>query len=134
MILMTLEGIGITFGDTAILQNVTQGIDEYDRIGVIGINGTGKSTLLAILAGERTRDRSFVVADSRSLGFRRIRLMTPEGPSLRMWCKILNRTGNLKRTRRLGSHAGKAGHRRFRVMRETLSGGQRKRAALAAVL
>ena len=31
MILMTLEGIGITFGDTAILQNVTQGIDEYDR-------------------------------------------------------------------------------------------------------
>ena len=31
MVLMTLEGIGITFGDTAILQNVTQGIDEYDR-------------------------------------------------------------------------------------------------------
>ena len=32
MVLMTLEGIGITFGDTAILQNVTQGIDEYDRM------------------------------------------------------------------------------------------------------
>ncbi len=43
MIIMTLEGIGISFGDTVLLQNVTQGIEDYDRIGVIGINGTGKS-------------------------------------------------------------------------------------------
>ena len=43
MIIMTLEGIGISFGDTALLQNVTQGIEDYERIGVIGINGTGKS-------------------------------------------------------------------------------------------
>ena len=41
MIIMTLEGIGISFGDTVLLQNVTQGIEDYDRIGVIGINGTG---------------------------------------------------------------------------------------------
>ena len=40
MIIMTLEGIGISFGDTVLLQNVTQGIEDYDRIGVIGINGT----------------------------------------------------------------------------------------------
>ena len=38
MIIMTLEGIGISFGDTVLLQNVTQGIEDYDRIGVIGIN------------------------------------------------------------------------------------------------
>ena len=36
MIIMTLEGIGISFGDTVLLQNVTQGIEDYDRIGVIG--------------------------------------------------------------------------------------------------
>ena len=55
MIIMTLEGIGISFGDTTLLQNVTQGIEDYDRIGVIGINGTGKSTLLAIIAGAPRR-------------------------------------------------------------------------------
>ena len=43
---MTLEGIGISFGDTELLQNVTQGIEDHDRIGVIGINGTGKSRKL----------------------------------------------------------------------------------------
>ena len=29
MIIMTLEGIGISFGDTTLLQNVTQGIEDY---------------------------------------------------------------------------------------------------------
>ena len=50
MIIMTLEGIGISFGDTVLLQNVTQGIEDYDRIGVIGINGTGKTTTVGKLA------------------------------------------------------------------------------------
>ena len=94
MVLMTLEGIGITFGDTAILQNVTQGIDEYDRIGVIGINGTGKSTLLAIVAGALEADegqikgRSYGETGSRSRIFRRIRFLTPSGASWRMWSAI----------------------------------------------
>ena len=56
MVIMTLEGISLTLGDTRILQDVTQGIEEYDRIGVIGVNGTGKSTLLRIAAGELQPD------------------------------------------------------------------------------
>ena len=43
MIIMTLEGIGISFGDTVLLQNVTQGIEDYDRIGVIGRITTGSA-------------------------------------------------------------------------------------------
>ena len=57
---MTLEGIGISFGETALLENVTQGIEDYDRIGVLGINGTGKSTLLPswLARSSRMKDRS----------------------------------------------------------------------------
>ena len=62
MIIMTLEGIGISFGDTVLLQNVTQGIEDYDRIGVIGINGTGKSTLLAIIAGALQPDEGKIIS------------------------------------------------------------------------
>ena len=62
MIIMTLEGIGISFGDTALLQDVTQGIEDYDRIGVIGINGTGKSTLLAIIAGALQPDEGKIIS------------------------------------------------------------------------
>ena len=64
MVVMTLEGIGISFGDAPILQDVTQGIDEYDRIGVIGINGTGKSTLLAIAAGALEADTGQIIRRS----------------------------------------------------------------------
>ena len=56
MIIMTLEGIGISFGDTVMQQNETKGKEDYDRIGVKGINGTGKSTLLAIIAGALQTD------------------------------------------------------------------------------
>ena len=61
MIIMTLEGIGISFGDKALLHDVTQGIEDYDRIGVIGINGTGKSTLLAIVAGSLEADEGQII-------------------------------------------------------------------------
>ena len=61
MIIMTLEGIGISFGDTELLQNETQGIEDHDRIGVIGINGTGKSTLLAIIAGALQPDEGKII-------------------------------------------------------------------------
>ena len=53
MINMTLEKIGITLGDTLLFRDVTLGIEEFERIGVIGVNGTGKSTLLGIAAGSR---------------------------------------------------------------------------------
>ena len=54
-------GIGISFGETALLENVTQGIEDYDRIGVLGINGTGKSTLLAIVAGALEPDEGHII-------------------------------------------------------------------------
>ena len=56
MNLLTVEGISKSFGDKKIFDDITFGIDEGDRIGLIGINGTGKSTLLKIVAGNESAD------------------------------------------------------------------------------
>lgn len=61
MNLLTVEGISKTFGDKKIFDNITFGIDTGDKIGVIGINGTGKSTLLRILAGNESPDTGQIV-------------------------------------------------------------------------
>ena len=137
MILMTLEGIGITFGDTAILQNVTQGIDEYDRIGVIGVNGTGKSTLLAIVAGALEADEGQII---RRNGLKISYL--PQNPVFDPERSVLeNVVRNIEQDQEFWNVQGEAaamleklGIEDPSVMPETLSGGQRKRAALAAAL
>ena len=61
MNLITVEGISKSFGDKKIFDDITFGIDEGDRIGLIGINGTGKSTLLKIVAGNESADSGQIV-------------------------------------------------------------------------
>jgi len=57
MNLLTAENISKSFNSDKILfDNISLGINEGDKIGLIGINGTGKSTLLKILAGEEEAD------------------------------------------------------------------------------
>lgn len=61
MNLLTVEGISKSFGDKKIFDDITFGIDEGDRIGLIGINGTGKSTLLKIVSGNESADSGQIV-------------------------------------------------------------------------
>lgn len=51
MNLLTADNISKVFADRVILQDVSFSISDGEKIGVIGINGTGKSTLLKIIAG-----------------------------------------------------------------------------------
>lgn len=51
MNLITLENIGKSYSEKTLLKDVSLGINEGDKIGLIGINGAGKSTLLKITAG-----------------------------------------------------------------------------------
>ena len=60
MALLTLQSLSISFGDKPILADVECAFDENERIALVGRNGTGKSTLLKIIAG-------FVNADSGEL-------------------------------------------------------------------
>lgn len=61
MNLLSAENISKAYGEKIIFDNLTFGIDSGDKIGVIGVNGTGKSTLLKILAGLDTADSGKVI-------------------------------------------------------------------------
>ncbi|MBR3171638.1 MAG: ABC-F family ATP-binding cassette domain-containing protein [Lachnospiraceae bacterium] len=137
MILMTLEGIGISFGETALLENVTQGIEDYDRIGVLGINCTGKSTLLAIVAGALEPDEGqIIMRNGLKISY------LPQNPVFDPDLNILeNVVRNISQEQEFWNVRGEAASMLQKlgipdpaVMPDTLSGGQRKRAALAAAL
>ena len=66
MNLLTMEHISKSFTDRMLLNDISLGINEGDRIGVIGINGTGKSTLLKIIAGLEEPDSGSITM-SRTL-------------------------------------------------------------------
>lgn len=61
MNLVSVENLCKTFGEKVIFNNLTFGIDSNDKIGVIGVNGTGKSTLLKVIAGEEDADSGSVI-------------------------------------------------------------------------
>ncbi|MCW1803975.1 ABC-F family ATP-binding cassette domain-containing protein [Brachybacterium squillarum] len=54
--LLGTQSLHLALPDRVLLDDVTLGIDEGDRIGVVGRNGDGKSTLLRLLSRERTPD------------------------------------------------------------------------------
>ena len=56
MSVINVEHISKLYGDKMILEDLSCSVDEGDKIGIIGINGTGKSTLLRIIAGEEEAD------------------------------------------------------------------------------
>ena len=51
MILLQGQGLARTFADEVLFENITIHIQENSRIAIVGRNGTGKSTLLKMLAG-----------------------------------------------------------------------------------
>ncbi|HEU4385015.1 MAG TPA: ABC-F family ATP-binding cassette domain-containing protein [Anaeromyxobacteraceae bacterium] len=56
MSLVTASGLWLAFGDAVLFQDASLSIGPRDRVGLVGPNGTGKSSLLRILAGERAPD------------------------------------------------------------------------------
>jgi len=134
--LLGVEGVGVDFPTKTVFESVTLGIDEGDRIGIVGRNGDGKSTLLSILSG-RLEPHSG-------------RVTTRGGVHIGM----LDQTDTLDQTQTVG-HAivgdmpdyEWAGDAKIRDVIAglvsdipwdstvgTLSGGQRRRVALAALL
>ena len=53
----------VRYNERAILRSATLGIDESDRIGLVGRNGSGKTTFLKILAGLQAPDSGEVTAE-----------------------------------------------------------------------
>ena len=61
MNILTVENISKAFGEKVVLKDISFGVDSADKIGIIGVNGTGKSTLLKIIAGADEADTGEIV-------------------------------------------------------------------------
>ena len=61
MNILNVEGISKVYGEKTIFQNASLGIQVHDKIGIVGRNGTGKSTLLKVIAGLEAPDEGRIV-------------------------------------------------------------------------
>jgi ATP-binding cassette subfamily F protein uup len=70
MNILSAEKITKNYGIKAVFTDLSFGLDDGEKVGLIGVNGTGKSTLLKILVGEETADRGQVItANSARIGY-----------------------------------------------------------------
>src|SRR5262245_50270278 len=70
MNILSLENVGKTYGIKPLFEAVSFGLDESDKVGVIGANGAGKSTLLRVIAGEEQPDAGrVVIANEKVVAF-----------------------------------------------------------------
>jgi ATP-binding cassette subfamily F protein uup len=126
MNIVSVENLGKSYPERPVLSGVTFGIDEGDRIGVIGANGSGKSTLLELLAGTIEPDTGRVTRGSHV----RIAMLEQDpviDPDTRL-SEIASRGHNVL------ALLDRLGLRDLDATVGQLSGGQRRRVALAATL
>lgn len=137
MNILTLEKVSKGFGDKTLFEEVTFGIHEGDKIGIIGINGTGKSTLLKIIAGAEEPDEGNVIkGNGIRIGY------LSQNPSFREGITVLDyvagdskqRMEDLTRESTAKTILTKLGIFDFEQSVDVLSGGQKKRIALAKIL
>ena len=70
MVLLNAEKITKSYTEKPLLKDINISIHENEKVGLIGVNGTGKSTLLKILAGEEDADEgSITLARNIKMGY-----------------------------------------------------------------
>jgi ATP-binding cassette subfamily F protein 3 len=72
MIAISTENLSLSFGTKKILEGVTFSADDTDRIGIVGVNGCGKSTLFRLILGEYQADTGTIYrSKDKSIGILR---------------------------------------------------------------
>ncbi|WP_310832625.1 ABC-F family ATP-binding cassette domain-containing protein [Paenibacillus pedocola] len=173
MNIMTVEHLSKSYGEKTLFQDASFGMDDRDKIGVIGVNGTGKSTFLKIIAGLDTADDG-QIAIGNDVRVQYLAQNPPYEPgntvlqqvfagddpdlrTMREYMEILAELDKSPGNAELEGAMVRIGHKidaagiwhleseaktvltklgitRFDAQMGTLSGGQRKRVALAAAL
>ncbi|MDG0808472.1 ABC-F family ATP-binding cassette domain-containing protein [Cohnella rhizosphaerae] len=72
--ILTVEHLTKSYGDKVLFEDISFGIEEGDKIGIIGVNGTGKSSLLKAVAGLEPADAGRISAAGRT----RIRMLAQD--------------------------------------------------------
>ena len=133
--LLAAEHLSKNYGMKQLLQDVTLYLSEKDRVGILGVNGTGKSTLLKILAGLSVPDAgSVTVKNTLQVVY------LPQNPVMNDDFTVLAQVfEGASVPTDAKQYEGKAmltrlGITDFEAKIGTLSGGQRKRVALASAL
>ncbi|MEG0575029.1 MAG: ABC-F family ATP-binding cassette domain-containing protein [Anaerovoracaceae bacterium] len=136
MVLLTAENIKKSYTEKTLLDGIDINIQDDDKIGLIGINGTGKSTLLKIIAGVVTPEEGNIIR-SREL---KIGYLS-QNPNYSEKNTVLEQTKEY--IKELNSEVEEYEYKAiltkldmsdFDKKMSELSGGQRKRVAMAAVL
>ncbi|MBQ3193031.1 MAG: ABC-F family ATP-binding cassette domain-containing protein [Oscillospiraceae bacterium] len=134
--LLSAEHLSINFGSRQLLEDVNFYLNEGDKVGIIGINGTGKSTFLKVLAGALEADRGRITRNPNV----QISYLS-QNPVMEDEATILEQVflHFPREFRELNEYEAKTmltklGFSDFSQKVGTLSGGQRKRVALVAAL
>ena len=134
MILLSAQNLSKTYLERTVLDDVSFFLNEGDRVGIVGINGTGKSTLLRILAGVEEPDSGTVI---RTKGIRISYL--PQIPDFAEHGSILEQVmahlpADLKSAKEFEAKSilQQLGISNVDSDSSTLSGGERRRAGIAA--
>ncbi|MFI3169313.1 MAG: ABC-F family ATP-binding cassette domain-containing protein [Faecalibacterium sp.] len=133
MVLLTGNHLTKSFIERKILDDANFSIESGDKIGLIGVNGTGKTTLLRIIAGEETLEAGSVV----QTGGLRVGYLpqNPEfNPDYTILQQVLEGVTNSAKEYECKTILNKLELQDHNLKMGTLSGGQKKRVALAAAL
>ena len=132
MNILNVESLSKTYGEKVLFDKISLGINKGDKVGVIGVNGTGKSTLLKIIAGIEEPDEGQIIKGSSVRA-----AYLAQNPEFLENDTVI---GYVLRKKSGSSEAEakriltKLGITGYDEPVSTLSGGQRKRVALAEAL
>ena len=134
--LLSAEHLSINFGMKQLLTDVNFYLNDGDKVGIIGINGTGKSTFLKVLAGALEADEGRITRNPNvQISY------LPQNPEMDDNATVLEQVflHFPAEFRELNEYEAKSmltrlGLTDFQQKVGTLSGGQRKRVALVAAL
>ncbi len=131
MNILNIEHISKVFGEKIIFEDASFGVHQGDKIGIVGINGTGKTTLLKMVAGLEEPDQGQIV---RQNGLKIAYL--PQNPEFPENATISSYALDEREANswQVQSNLNRLGITDWEARLDQLSGGQRRKVAMAKVL